>query len=436
MAIKLIDSYIDIASKYDLSFFTRQPRCIIVSILITAAFIVGAYFIGKNRKAGKIGKEFMFKSVRYVLSLTLIAMIIGAVSLNFYSKKGIVGILIVLLMSFLIHIILELSQNKSFKGFWKTVLRFAVIFGACFAFMTIVRTTNAFNFYKKLPSENSIKEVRVSGMYFYTDIQNYSDTEYHIYKAESSILEILSEHKKLLSVVIAGGIMCLVSEVIYLPKLKELPKSILCCFAAMVISIGIVMLFNKTGSFGLRYFPEDAENIEYLKIDDNCIITDKEDIKQYLKKHNNILKNYADNLMFGDYSIEYQTADGKMIRRGYSKTGYYGSTDPLGSMIENVKSLNGYGKYFFAEMDNIGGEWDYLIVGENEGYDIPKEREEEFIGILREEAETKYDPDAEIYARVEFSGSSLSSFYIQKDFKKPSLFLKVQTTLSKKTPIR
>lgn len=241
---------------------------------------------------------------------------------------------------------------------------------------------------------------------------------------------------KLLVAFFAGAVICLVSEVIYLPKLKELPKSILCCCAAIGVSLGIAMLFNKTGSFGLRYLPEDAENIEYLRVYMDFVITDKEDIKQYLKKHNDILKNCADYLTIGGIPIECQTTDGKMIKRYYGITGSNG--DPFLDMLHYVESLNGYGKYFFARMDEMDeDEWDYLIVGENERYDIPEASEEEFIGILRGEAETKYDPNAEIYARVDFSrnsGWNWNSFNIQKDFEKTIAFLEKINGVIEKDP--
>ncbi len=183
-------------NKYDLSYL-KQPICIMVSVLIIAAFIAVAYFIGKKRKAEKTGEEFMFKTVFHILSLTLLVMIIGVIYLNFFEKKGLTGIIKVLLISFLFYIILELSQNKSFKGFWKAVIRFATGFGACIAFLMIVKTTNSFNYYKNLPGENSIKEIRVSGDYFYSETGTLKKREY-IYKAKDSVSVILSEHKKLL----------------------------------------------------------------------------------------------------------------------------------------------------------------------------------------------------------------------------------------------
>ena len=182
---------------FNLDYFINQPRCWIVSILIIAAFIVGAYFIGEKRKAEKTGEEFMFKSVHSILSLTLIMMIIGVFSSNFSKDKGIVGILLILFVSFLVHIVIELTQNKKLKGFWKSFLRFAAVSGACFAFLTVVRMTNSFDFYKKLPSESSIKEVRVSGMYFFSATP-FGENQEHIYRAKESVSEILSEHKKLL----------------------------------------------------------------------------------------------------------------------------------------------------------------------------------------------------------------------------------------------
>lgn len=197
IVMHLIDPSIEDASKYDFGYITERPHCLIVSIIITAAFIVGAYFIGKKRRAEKTGEEFMFRSVHRILSLLLVAMIIGVASSNFSKEKGILGVLFVLLISFLIHIILELSQNKKLKGFWKSVLGFAAVFGACFAFLTIIKTTNSFNYYKKLPSEGSITEIRISGEYFYTGMSSNDDKGY-IYKSKDSISEILSEHKKLL----------------------------------------------------------------------------------------------------------------------------------------------------------------------------------------------------------------------------------------------
>lgn len=182
--------------KYDLSYL-KQPICIMASVVIIAAFIAGAFFIGKKRKAEKTGQEFVFKTVFHILSLTLLVMIIGVIYFNFFEKKGLTGILMVLLISFLFYIILELSQNKSFKGFWKAVIRFAAGFGACIAFLMIAKTTNFFNYYKKLPSENNIKEVKISGAYFYSIINSADETK-HIYKEKESVSVILSEHKKLL----------------------------------------------------------------------------------------------------------------------------------------------------------------------------------------------------------------------------------------------
>lgn len=195
--MRFIDPGISYAEKFDLRYFIEQPRYPIVSIIVFAAFLAGAYFIGKKRKAEKTGESFMFKAVFHILSLTLLVLMIGAVYLSFFEKEGTIGIIKVLLISFLFYIILELSQNKSFKGFWKTVIRFSAVFGTCIAFVMIVKSTNSFNFYKKLPSEGSITEVRISGEYFYSGLIG-DGNEGYIYKSKDSVSVILGEHKKLL----------------------------------------------------------------------------------------------------------------------------------------------------------------------------------------------------------------------------------------------
>lgn len=191
------DPYIPLSERNNFDYLINSPICFIVPALVIAAFIAGAYFIGKRRKAEKTGEGFVFKSVFYVLALTLLVMVIGLSTSYFYAEKGASGLLMILPISFLFYCALELSQNKSFKGFWKTALRFAAVFGACAAFLMVLGTTDFFEYSKKLPSKNSIKEIRVSGKYFYSEI-NSSEYKEHIYKNPDSLSVILNAHEILL----------------------------------------------------------------------------------------------------------------------------------------------------------------------------------------------------------------------------------------------
>lgn len=176
----------------------ENPLYIVVFLIITAAFIAGAYFIGKRRRAENVGESFAFKSAYHVLTLTFMVLLIGAAFVGYSNFMEDSGIQWVLLLSFIVYAALEISQNKGFKGFWKTAVRFAAVFGACLGFFAIVKSTNAFNMYKALPSAASVKEVRISGKYFYGWRNDYYAKQY-VLNTKSAVSEILGEHKSLLN---------------------------------------------------------------------------------------------------------------------------------------------------------------------------------------------------------------------------------------------
>lgn len=230
--------------------------------------------------------------------------------------------------------------------------------------------------------------------------------------------------KRYITAAIAGVIMCVVSSVIYLPKLKELPRCILCGFTVIGASVGLAALLKSTGSFGFAYLPS-AEKIEYLKINDSYTVTDKEDIKKYIEKHNEILRDKQSYLIHGYfYSLEYQTSGGNITKLSYSES-LMSEGAPIKKMEKNEECLASYGKYFFESFADDLDEWSCSIMDENGAYDIPEQKKAEFIAVLREEAGEKYDPDAEIYARVEFRriNQGTKSFFIGKNLERTIAFL-------------
>ncbi|MDE6727555.1 MAG: hypothetical protein K2J80_06400 [Oscillospiraceae bacterium] len=194
----LFSIIIALSNGKDIIFVTEQPLCLVIFLLLTAAMIAGAYFIGKRRRAEMVGESFVFRSVHHVISLTLIVMMIGTFSSNLSFENGVKGFLYVLLITFVIYFILEFSQTKSFKGFWKILLRFASVFTICVAFLSVIRSTNSFGAYKNLPSRESIKEVKISGKYFYTESNGINKEKEYVFRAVESVSGILEEHAKLL----------------------------------------------------------------------------------------------------------------------------------------------------------------------------------------------------------------------------------------------
>lgn len=195
--MRQLDAFLSFEELNNLDYIIDRPVCIILPVLIIAAFFAGAYYVGKNRKAEKTGEGFVFKSVFYILLITLLIMVFGLTSSYLLVEKGAFGLLVIVILSFVLYFALEFSQHKSFKGSWKTVIRYAAVLGACIAFMTVVRATDAFGYSKKLPKMSSIKEIHVSGEYFFSEY-GVLGAEGHTYRSADSVSAILNEHKKLL----------------------------------------------------------------------------------------------------------------------------------------------------------------------------------------------------------------------------------------------
>lgn len=226
--------------------------------------------------------------------------------------------------------------------------------------------------------------------------------------------------EKLLMAAGFGGLMCVVSVVMYLPKLKRLPECILCGMLSVGLSVGIVALLRGTCSFGAAYLPENAKEIEYIKVNNEFSMVDKSDIKQYVKNINNDLRYGRYTLAYGtsfNYSVEYQTSDGRVIKRSY--------TNSVQNMKNSERKLAGYGRYFFEGMfKHDDRDWSCRIIENNREYDIPGEKAAEFLDTLSKEAEEKYDPNAKTYASVDFSGHGPKrTFYIGENLEKTVVLL-------------
>lgn len=196
----VMGSQYDGYTQMDTKYYTlgENPFGLVVFLLITAAFIAGAYFIGKRRRAERVGESFAFKSVYHVLTLSFMVLLIGASFVGYSSIMEGSGVQWVLLFTFIVYAALEISENKGFKGFWKTAVRYAAVFGVCIGFFAIVKGTNAFDMYKSLPSAGSVKEIRLSGRYFYTPSRYDEYTKKYVLSEKDSVSEILSAHKDFL----------------------------------------------------------------------------------------------------------------------------------------------------------------------------------------------------------------------------------------------
>ncbi len=190
----------EILKEYGLYYvrFQLYPSNIIIFVLITAMFILGAYFVGRRRKADRVEQGFVFKGAYRAISLGLITVMIGFTVFYFLLDEiNAVSVFKAAGLPFGIYLALELSNSKSFKGLWRSVIRYVCVFGASFGFLFLMRSTHGFGLQNRLPSVNSISEIRFSGDYFYEYYINRDQVKNTIIN-KNSIASVIEEHRKLL----------------------------------------------------------------------------------------------------------------------------------------------------------------------------------------------------------------------------------------------
>lgn len=184
-----------------LCFLVDEPGYLIVLSIIVAALIVGAYFLGKFRKAERTGVDFVYKGAYHVISVSIIAFVIGLffMTREMYMKP--VDIFFSVLLSLVLYVVIDLVHTRSVKKLWQTALRYAAILTACYGFITSANNTGGFGAEKYLPPRSAISEVRISGAEF-LNFPNFSaldpDSNCFVYRSDEAISTILNEHEKLI----------------------------------------------------------------------------------------------------------------------------------------------------------------------------------------------------------------------------------------------
>ncbi len=191
----------DIGIRLERAFFLiKHPWYIVVTAVILAALIIGAYFLGKLRKNERTGRDFVFKGAYYVLSVMTVVFIIGIIQMARDEMPWVfsLGSVFAIIVAFVVYAAIELVHTRSFKRIWQTALKFTAIYLACQGFFMLAYNTGGFGAEKYLPPRALISEVRISGNKFLDPTINHYD-KYYIYRSDNAISTILSEHEKLLS---------------------------------------------------------------------------------------------------------------------------------------------------------------------------------------------------------------------------------------------
>lgn len=225
----------------------------------------------------------------------------------------------------------------------------------------------------------------------------------------------------LLAAVPAGALTFLMMLLLNPGRKKALLKSIITGAAALASILAVWLLIDKTGAFGVRYLPKDPDKVDYIKINNYYNIDNKEDIKTYITLLNERLRYNPTSMQFEDsrwaepgFYVEVKTTDGKSVKRLYG-----GATTG-----RNIFShLNGYVDYFFDDIVSAKYVDFCNVKSKNVNVQIPRDKLEEFITILREEASEKHSPDAAEFAEAVFYKRGEKTFIIEQSYTRTIEFL-------------
>lgn len=182
-----------------LTYIIDNPVYIVIALLVTAAFLVWAYFLGKHRKAERVDRDFVYTGAYHVIALALSATIIGfyftvsPTNAEAFTSGNVQQIMISIAVGLVIYIVMELVHTRNAKKLPISLLRYAALYAVCFGFLFIAHKTDGFEIAKRLPDKDSISSIEVEGDLFYSPTG-----ESFIYRSESAIDTILSEHEKLI----------------------------------------------------------------------------------------------------------------------------------------------------------------------------------------------------------------------------------------------
>lgn len=199
MKLTYLDGYDDGGLLTTAANFFDRPVCIVIALIIIAAFFVGAYYIGKNRKAERVSRDFVYGGPFRVIALALCATVIGFYFIvdvehsAAYESGDVLHIVSAAAIGALLYIVLELVHTRSVKKLPSALLKYAGLFAVCFGFLFAASKTDGFGMATKLPAREKISWVAIDGMKFYSPTG-----DAFVYSSEDAIDAVYSEHEKLI----------------------------------------------------------------------------------------------------------------------------------------------------------------------------------------------------------------------------------------------
>lgn len=129
----------------------------LISVIIYIALIVVlTYFLYKKRKAERVSKPYVYKTLYYVMTSVMLFIIIYAIS---KAADGYVGAIFV---GAIVYFIFEVITKRGFKKFHHSVFRFIGTVASIFIIVAVSDVSNGFGVYKYVPNPAGVSKVSLT----------------------------------------------------------------------------------------------------------------------------------------------------------------------------------------------------------------------------------------------------------------------------------
>lgn len=159
-------------------------KWIIITLAVTAIYLIAAYLLYRHRKAEDVSKPYVYKTAFYAI-MTMGTFCVLSLFINFggFLAAGI-------LLCGIVWFIMEVITRRGFKKFWQAGLGFAAAVISVIVLCNLFSSTKGFGIAKKVPSAAAVESITIRD----NDITDYDGM---VFRDKEVIEEAVKLHEEL-----------------------------------------------------------------------------------------------------------------------------------------------------------------------------------------------------------------------------------------------
>ncbi len=148
----IVAESIDYTDSFNAFLYTKW---IIITLVVTALYLIAAYLLYRHRKAEDVSKPYVYKSAFYAI-MTMGTFCVLSLFINFegFLAAGIV-------LCGIVWFIMEVITRRGFKKFWQAGLGFGAAVISVIVLCSLFSSTKGFGIAKKVPSTASVESIAI-----------------------------------------------------------------------------------------------------------------------------------------------------------------------------------------------------------------------------------------------------------------------------------